>query len=60
MGRAEQSPWFAYLNEARRTIPVYRKNMGYTASGELFRDLPAELGETVDKLHKWTYYKMTE
>ena len=60
MGRDGQDPWFRYLNEARRTMPVYRKNMGYAASGELFRDLPEELNETLQKLHRWTYYRMTE
>lgn len=60
MRRDGQSPWFSYLNEARRAMPVYRKNMGYTAGGELFRELPAELNETLTKLHRWTYYKMTE
>ncbi len=57
-GRSGESPWFDFLNELRRELPVYRSGVGLTAEGEFFTELPAELEESVSKLRNWTYYKM--
>ena len=57
-GRSGESPWFDFVNELRRELPAYRSGIGLTREGELFRELPEELKESVEKLRNWTYYKM--
>lgn len=60
LGRRDESAWFRYLAEARRLMPVYHEGTGCTGDGTLFGETPDALSETVAKLQKWTYYRMTE
>lgn len=45
-GQGKQSQWFAYLSEARKQLPVTK--------------FVTEDNEIIDRLQKWTYYKITK
>ena len=57
-GRGQKDPFFSYLNELRRKLPVLHDSTGLTGDGELFTSLPAEYAEAVQKLHFWQYYRL--
>ena len=57
-GRGQKDPFFSYLNELRRKLPVLHDGTGLTGDGELFTSLPAEYAEAVQKLHFWQYYRL--
>lgn len=69
-GRAGESPWFDFLNQLRREVPVVQKKTYMTPDGTYIkeRDLldwaPAEgpdgtqISEDVLKWRQWSYYKL--
>ncbi|MBS6749499.1 MAG: LTA synthase family protein [Firmicutes bacterium] len=57
-GRGEVSPWFAFLNELRRELPVIHNGACLDADGQLSFELDAKQAELVSKMRCWTYYKL--
>jgi phosphoglycerol transferase MdoB-like AlkP superfamily enzyme len=61
-GRAQESPWFSFLSDLRRELPVIQKLSCETADGQVtgLSTLPDTLQEQISKMRKWTYYKLTD
>ena len=61
-GRAQESPWFSFLSELRRELPMIQKFSCQTADGQVtaLSTLPDTLQEQISKMRKWTYYKLTD
>ncbi len=57
-GRRNESPWFFFLSELRRELPVVQKNTYQLADGSVTGELTDEQRELVQKWRKWSYYKL--
>ena len=59
-GRGEESPWFAYLGDVRRELPVIQKKTAALMDGTVVKqaDLDAEQQALISKLRCWIYYKL--
>ena len=57
-GRGEESPWFSFLNQLRRELPVAQKSTYQLADGSLTGELSARQRELVRKWRCWSYYKL--
>lgn len=59
--RGEESPWFAFLNELRREVPVVQKQTCLLADGTSV-DVSAldgtDLQAAIQKWRQWSYYKL--
>lgn len=57
-GRGEVSPWFAFLNEMRRELPVLHNGFYESADGVISTEPTAEQSELVSRMRCWAYYKL--
>ena len=57
-GRGEESPWFAFLNQLRRELPVVHKTLYLTADGSVTGELSSRQQELLQKWRRWSYYKL--
>lgn len=57
-GRGEVSPWFAFLNEMRRELPVLHNGYYESADGEITTEPTAEETALVSRMRCWAYYKL--
>lgn len=66
-GRGGESPWFDFLNQLRREVPVVQKDTYLLSGNMLFsqEDLDADdsepgqaLRDALSKWRKWSYYKL--
>ena len=57
-GRGEESPWFSFLNQLRRELPVVQRSTCQLADGSLTAELSPEQRELLEKWRKWSYYKL--
>ena len=57
-GRGEVSPWFAFLNEMRRELPVLHNGYYEGADGEVTTEPTAEEAALVSRMRCWAYYKL--
>ena len=57
-GRGEVSPWFAFLNEMRRELPVLHNGYYEGADGEITTEQTAEEAALVSRMRCWAYYKL--
>lgn len=57
-GRTGESPWFDFLNQLRRELPVVQKQAYLPADGTLTDQLTAEQAAQVLKWRQWSYYKL--
>jgi hypothetical protein len=61
-GRSDDSPWFSWLGQLRRELPVVQPTACLTADGDIM--LQNELSDTqqqmVDRMHRWSYYKLMQ
>ena len=57
-GRGEVSPWFAFLNEMRRELPVLHNGHYESADGEITTEPTAEEAALVSRMRCWAYYKL--
>ena len=57
-GRGEESPWFAFLNQLRRELPVVQKKTYMTMDGTLTPLLTTDQQEMIDQWRQWSYYKL--
>ena len=61
-GRGEESPWFRYLGQVRRELPVIQKQTAALMDGTVLKqaELSAEQQELIGKLRCWSYYKLKQ
>ena len=61
-GRSDDSPWFSYLGELRRELPVVQPAACLTAQGStvLRTELADHQQQLVNKMHRWSYYKLMQ
>lgn len=57
-GRGETTPWFAFLNQLRRELPVVQKQTLVEASGALVDAPTAEQQALLDQWRQWSFYKL--
>lgn len=57
-GRGEVSPWFAFLNEMRRELPVLHNGYYESADGEITTEPTVEEAALVSRMRCWAYYKL--
>ena len=57
-GRGGDSPWFSFLNDLRRELPVLHNGLYRLSDGTVVSELPETLTERVNQWHNWTYYKL--
>ena len=57
-GRKEESPWFSFLNDLRRELPVVQGGTCLLSGGALTEDLTDEQQELLRKWRQWSYYKL--
>lgn len=57
-GRGQEDPWFAFLNQLRRTVPVVQKH-AYLLSGGTVTQEPGQLvQDLIGQWRRWSYYKL--
>jgi len=59
-GRAGESPWFDFLNQLRREVPVVQKNVYVSIDGGMFTDPGEDLAADISKWRQWSYYKLCQ
>ena len=57
-GRREESPWFAFLNDLRRELPVAQKKTYMLPDGTYTKIINDEQEDLVQKWRRWSYYKL--
>ena len=57
-GRGEESPWFAFLNQLRRELPVVQKKTYMTMDGTLTPLVTSDQQALIDQWRQWSYYKL--
>ena len=57
-GRGEESPWFSFLNQLRRELPVVQKKTYMTMDGTLTPLLTSDQQAMIDQWRQWSYYKL--
>ena len=57
-GRREESPWFSFLNDLRRELPVAQKKVYMTPDGAYTKLLNGQQEELVRQWRQWSYYKL--
>ena len=57
-----ERPWFAYLGDVRRKLPVIQKKTAALMDGTVVKqaDLDAEQQSLISKLRCWSYYKLKQ
>ncbi len=59
MGKSEESPWYTFLNELRRELPVAQVGTYMLSDGTYTTELSDELASLVDRWRCWSYYRLT-
>ena len=57
-GRTGESPWFDFLNQLRRELPVVQKKNYLTMDGTYTKIISTEQEQLIDQWRKWSYYKL--
>jgi len=59
-GRGGESPWFQYVGEVRRELPVLQRDTCVTGDGSIVTqsDLSADQQALIARLRRWSYYKL--
>lgn len=57
-GRRDESPWFSFLNDLRRELPVAQKNIYQLADGSVTGELTERQRDLLQKWRRWSYYKL--
>ena len=57
-GRTGESPWFDFLNQLRRELPVVQKQAYQLADGTVTDQLTEEQAAKIAKWRQWSYYKL--
>jgi hypothetical protein len=57
-GRRTESPWFFFLSELRRELPVVQNNLCQLFDGSVTGELTQDQRELLQQWRKWSYYKL--
>lgn len=57
-GRRNESPWFFFLSELRRELPVVQNNLYQLADGSVTEALNEEQQDLLRQWRRWSYYKL--
>lgn len=57
-GRETESPWFSFLNELRRQLPVVQKKRYMTPDGETTPLVSTQQLEMIEQWRRWSYFKL--
>lgn len=57
-GRGEESPWFSFLNQLRRELPVVQKTVCQLPDGSMTEEFDPEQQDLLQKWRRWSYYKL--
>ena len=57
-GRTGESPWFDFLNQLRRQVPVVQKDTCLPMEGTAFTSPAGELAADIARWRQWSYYKL--
>ncbi len=57
-GRRSESPWFFFLNELRRELPVVQNNLCQLFDGSVTGELTQDQRNLLQQWRKWSYYKL--
>ncbi len=57
-GRTGESPWFDFLNQLRRQVPVVQRDTCLPMDGAAFTGISGDLAADVAKWRQWSYYKL--
>lgn len=57
-GRGEESPWFSFLNQLRREVPVVQRSVYQLPGGSVTAELSPEQQALLQKWRRWSYYKL--
>ena len=57
-GRGNESPWFFFLSELRRELPVVQSGLCQLFDGSVTDELTVEQRELVQQWRRWSYYKL--
>ena len=59
-GRGEENPWFDYVSQVRRELPVIQKDTCVESDGTIVNssDLTEQQQALISKLRCWSYYKL--
>ena len=61
-GRGDDSPWFSWLGQLRRELPVVQPGACLTADGDIVlqNELSDMQQQMVDQMRRWSYYKLMQ
>ena len=57
-GRREESPWFSFLSELRRELPVVQNSLCQLYDGSVTGELTQAQRELIQQWRRWSYYKL--
>ena len=57
-GRTGESPWFDFLNQLRRELPVVQKKTYLTMDSTYTKIISSEQEQLIHQWRKWSYYKL--
>lgn len=57
-GRGEESPWFSFLNQLRRELPVVQRSVCQLSDGSVTEEFTGEQRDLLQKWRRWSYYKL--
>lgn len=59
-GRGEENPWFSFLNDLRRELPVVQKKTYLLPDGSYTKLISSSQLESLQKWRRWSYYKLMD
>ena len=57
-GRKDESPWFSFLSDLRRELPVVQKKTYMLPDGTYTKLISDAQQEIIDQWREWSYYKL--
>lgn len=57
-GRRSESPWFFFLSELRRELPVVQNHLCQLFDGSVTGELTQDQRDLLQQWRKWSYYKL--
>lgn len=59
-GRKDESPWFSFVNDLRRELPVVQRTVYALPGGEIVYELDEAQSALIQKWRRWSYYKLCQ
>ena len=57
-GRRSESPWFFFLSELRRELPVVQNSLYQLSDGSVTGELNGARRDLLQQWRRWSYYKL--